>query len=366
MPKHAIYPSIGPLDLAALCDRARAEGMLVIRAYKPNMHVYNEIALDGSNDAMRRTRAAWVAAGHEVPRGKPRAAFGVDLDVPAEDWVDAGRERVRPPRRMEMAKKEEKKPVTGPVFEILRIVAEEGGKSPRTDRAAVLGLDLALDTAIRGGLRWTLDDAAEIARMFGRTRGQYRFRVDAEAYRLAVDARNESACRSIERYLRVAPWRWPNQSPDRLRPDRIAKGTRLFFEGGWWEVTTWEAERLILCLYDESGRERGERRHPIRRRTFTRVDVEKILADATPDPVPPLPEMGLRYTPVHTKAGSYGPCTCQDVGENVRAWPCCSCRDTRAEDERIYAEKVKEAMYAAARRPVHVEGVVEEIAGGVS
>lgn len=365
MPKFAAYPSaFGPLDLAGLCDLARAEGMRVIRAYKPDWHVYNEIALFGSANAMRRTRAAWAAAGHEVPRGKPPAAFGIKTDVPFEEWVDAGRKAIKPERRKIVAKTETK-PVTGPVFEILQIVSREGGRSPRTDAAAVRGFHLALAAAIRGGLRWTLDDAREIGRTLSWTRGQYRFGIDAGTYRLAVEAHNESACRSIERYLGVAPWRWPNQSPDRSRPDRIALGSRLFFEGGWWEVTTWEQDRLILCLYDENARERGETRRPLRRRTLTRADVQALLDAAMPEPVPPLPPMGLRYEPVHVEKGLYGACSCSDRESETQPWPCWACARTREADERAHTEKVKAAKRAAAQRPVQLGGGSDDLAGGV-
>lgn len=78
----------GPLDLEGLLDIARRHGMRCIRAWKPDMHVYNEIGLYGTSDQMTATERDWVAAGHAVAPRPGHMVFGVNLRVPRDEWID--------------------------------------------------------------------------------------------------------------------------------------------------------------------------------------------------------------------------------------------------------------------------------------
>lgn len=62
--------------------------MVIMSAYKPDMHVHAEIGLFGTASSMKATEAAWAAAGNNLkPRGFT-AVRGVHLDIPRKDWVD--------------------------------------------------------------------------------------------------------------------------------------------------------------------------------------------------------------------------------------------------------------------------------------
>lgn len=80
----------GKLGLLDLCNVARKYGMLVIRAYKPDMHVCNEIALWGTPAQMKATEAEWEAAGNEKPDRGFKGMFGIEsaAKLPREKWVD--------------------------------------------------------------------------------------------------------------------------------------------------------------------------------------------------------------------------------------------------------------------------------------
>ena len=88
--RYARYPDcFGRMDLMQLVDCARKHGMSVIVAYKPGLHVHNEIGLYGTAEQMRAVERDWHLAGHALkPRGF-RAVLGVDLGTPRESWVDA-------------------------------------------------------------------------------------------------------------------------------------------------------------------------------------------------------------------------------------------------------------------------------------
>lgn len=83
------YPSIfGDLSLRQLCDVAREHGMVVIAGCKPDMHVRNEIGLYGTAEAMALVEDIWEAAGNDKKPLGFRGCFGVNVDIPQEDWVD--------------------------------------------------------------------------------------------------------------------------------------------------------------------------------------------------------------------------------------------------------------------------------------
>src|SRR5687767_3697477 len=80
---------IGRRSLLDLVNVARSHGMKCIRAYKPGLCAFNEIALHGTAAQMKATEAEWKKGGQEVHSKQPRAAFGISADVPPEKWVDA-------------------------------------------------------------------------------------------------------------------------------------------------------------------------------------------------------------------------------------------------------------------------------------
>jgi hypothetical protein len=88
------WVSIGPADLARLVWLARSNGMDCIRAFKPDMHVYNEIGLYGTAEQMNATEEAWGAISskdgvhHEILDRKPQAAFGFDANIPHDEWTE--------------------------------------------------------------------------------------------------------------------------------------------------------------------------------------------------------------------------------------------------------------------------------------
>lgn len=95
----ARYVGLGALNLQDLVTVARAHGMKVIQGYKPNMHFFYELALWGTPAQMKATEAVWSSAvkkheeGSESKAGtiltkKPSAAFGVNLTLQREKWVD--------------------------------------------------------------------------------------------------------------------------------------------------------------------------------------------------------------------------------------------------------------------------------------
>ena len=87
--KYARYPTIfGNLDTLGLCNVARANGMQIISAWKPDMHVCAEIGLYGTPSAMRKTDNEWTASGNKLKRKKKGLHFGVDLSLQLIDWVD--------------------------------------------------------------------------------------------------------------------------------------------------------------------------------------------------------------------------------------------------------------------------------------
>lgn len=101
--KFAKYPDcFGSLSIGGLVKAARRNGMHVIEAYKPGMHVYNEIGLFGTATQMLATEADWVKHGHEMkPRGFS-AVFGVNLRRQRADWLSVPtqhRDYCKPDRR---------------------------------------------------------------------------------------------------------------------------------------------------------------------------------------------------------------------------------------------------------------------------
>lgn len=96
----ARYVSIGvPLRLEELVSLARQQGLRIISAYRPGARDYTELALYGRPAQMLATDAAWLAAAKKKRKGrkpqrndflskKPKAAFGVNLHLPRESWVD--------------------------------------------------------------------------------------------------------------------------------------------------------------------------------------------------------------------------------------------------------------------------------------
>jgi len=87
MKRFARYVDIGGkhncIELAMI---ARRHGMKIIRGYKSDMHVYNELALAGTAGQMKKVDAHWRAAGHEVLSRKPSAACGIKTDIPESQW----------------------------------------------------------------------------------------------------------------------------------------------------------------------------------------------------------------------------------------------------------------------------------------
>lgn len=99
----ARYVGLGAQGTQELADVARNHGMKIIQAYKPGMHFFYELALWGTSSQMRATEEEWSKAErkHEdgsitkagrIERRKPSAAFGVNVRLPRERWVDAPRE----------------------------------------------------------------------------------------------------------------------------------------------------------------------------------------------------------------------------------------------------------------------------------
>jgi hypothetical protein len=227
---------------------------------------------------------------------------------------------------------------TGPAYEIVKLAWEHGGKSPRTDRAANDACHKALNAAVEGGFRWTADDAIAIDKAFQWTRGQYRFGIGEGTYKLAVDAGNESACKSMERLFGREPWMWPFCSPDGMSPGRIAQHSSVCLDNLRWEVTTMEADRLILCHYDDT---KPGRRAPKRRLTLNREQVAALVAATSPTPEPEIPALTRRYTPVYPDSArptNWFKCTCEDDGD-----PCWFCESTRRHDLETRATRTRAA-----------------------
>lgn len=104
---YARYVGLGALGTKELADAARTRGMKVIQAYKPGMHFFYELALWGTPDQMRETESVWskaelrhedgsVTTAGRIERRKPKAAFGVNLRLPREKWVDSPRMAEQP------------------------------------------------------------------------------------------------------------------------------------------------------------------------------------------------------------------------------------------------------------------------------
>jgi len=87
--KFAKYPScFGEYDLKGLCDIARKNGMKIIVAYKPDMHVSCEIGLYGTQIQMTKTEKQWDKAGNTLMKFKRGLQFGLDLATPESEWAD--------------------------------------------------------------------------------------------------------------------------------------------------------------------------------------------------------------------------------------------------------------------------------------
>lgn len=182
-----------------------------------------------------------------------------------------------------------KDPKTGPVFELFQMFEDNAAKCPRTKSAHVAGLHSILDATIAGGMRWTKDDARAVMRSFGWERGQYRFRIDEGAYRMAICCLNTSAVVSIEAYFGREPWMWPfsvsggtvGHYSRSYNSDggRLAEGFQAWLDGAWWSVTSVHDDRITLCLYANpvAGQSYEEtRRTPISRRTLNREQVAAV------------------------------------------------------------------------------------------
>lgn len=86
--KFAKYPCcFGERKLRDLCVVAQGLGMEVIAAYKPNMHVYNEIGLYGTRSQMKAVEAEWAKTGNTLKPRSFTAVFGVCLEIPREHWL---------------------------------------------------------------------------------------------------------------------------------------------------------------------------------------------------------------------------------------------------------------------------------------
>lgn len=87
--KFARYPSVfGKYSLTELCDIARKNGMKIIVAYHPDMHVSNEIGLYGTQSQMIKTESEWGKGDKDLLKFNRRNVFGVSLTMPKNKWVD--------------------------------------------------------------------------------------------------------------------------------------------------------------------------------------------------------------------------------------------------------------------------------------
>lgn len=88
--KFAKYPSIfGKYNLKELIEVARKNGMTIITARKPGMHVCAEIGLYGTKAQMEKTEKQWNKAGNEIERFNRGKHFEVNLKIPKTEWVDS-------------------------------------------------------------------------------------------------------------------------------------------------------------------------------------------------------------------------------------------------------------------------------------
>jgi len=152
--------------------------------------------------------------------------------------------------------------------------------APSTQGAYVAGLYCLLDATIVGGLHWDKETARVLNEEF-HVSGKYVFDLDERAYTTAVKAGNRSACTSIERYFKRKAWRWPLNScpPEGSGMDegaRVAVNFQVWFEDGWWAVTSMHDDRLTICSYAEVD----EERKLVGRRTLTREEVAGLKAKA--------------------------------------------------------------------------------------
>jgi hypothetical protein len=65
--------------------------MYVITAYKPSMHVYNEIGLYGTAKQMKVTQDEWTGSGNKPKPRNFTAICGVNPSISPDKWLDIPR-----------------------------------------------------------------------------------------------------------------------------------------------------------------------------------------------------------------------------------------------------------------------------------
>lgn len=76
------------MALEKLVDVARSNGMECIDARRYGLCFFNQIALFGTPEAMRRTEKQWAAAGSPCEKRRPRFAFPALISLPRSEWLD--------------------------------------------------------------------------------------------------------------------------------------------------------------------------------------------------------------------------------------------------------------------------------------
>jgi hypothetical protein len=89
--KYARYPNVltGEYNFRQLVEIAQKNGMKIIIAYKPVMHVCAEIGLYGTPVQMRKTDEEWKAGGTKLISSRWSGIIGVPLNIPRTKWVNS-------------------------------------------------------------------------------------------------------------------------------------------------------------------------------------------------------------------------------------------------------------------------------------
>lgn len=144
---------------------------------------------------------------------------------------------------------------TGPVLDLILLVARNEARSPTTDRARAEGRQAAVTTAIVSGMRWLCHDAAAIRELLAIEVGKYRFRIDLNTHAQAVDANNISAAKSIEQALAIEPWLW---SWSRTPGPGVPGFAKRAIIGGFipWQTFSWRVNSMTntkINLSNDAG-----------------------------------------------------------------------------------------------------------------
>lgn len=82
------HPScFGKLDCRGIYAVAVKHGMEVIQCRKGDMMCFNDVGLYGTTSQMKAVEAEWTANGNEPKPRSFKAVFGVNLDLPREQWA---------------------------------------------------------------------------------------------------------------------------------------------------------------------------------------------------------------------------------------------------------------------------------------